>query len=710
MGPGKEVIGNRPQAVLIRRGGNELSGERLGSNVHQGPHEEPCSGESLLGRQSGLGGDPEIQKFYVFACWIVHDIVRLEIPVDDPSRVRRIDRIGDLAHNVRNFLTGERRVTLRVAFEQLTWCPFDGQKVKARARLTNLDRADHVRVKHPGTVGGFTQKPRDGCAIIAQLFPQDFDCNRTVPWMVGTVDYGGAALTDLLANGVTGERRSGEVLARHAGEANPPVETQQAAKVTFSMSSSTMFFGRLHVSSRHGRRRSLITVVSMSAVLGCGGSRQPPEPSSPERDQPASRGTPSSLLDPTELYQRNGMIARTTPMAFVGSIRFFPTSRADSTLVLLALSMPNRSLTFTVADDRQEASYVVITEARQAGAVIQRREARESVRVASFRETTRGDESVIFQQFMMLAPGSYEMAVIVRDAGSARSGAYEVTSSVPRFEPNTVAPPVVAYEATPRIDADSLPRLVINPRATIVFGRDTVVPIYVEQSSPTAPGSEATVSVLSSEGGLLWSDTVALQPGKAIASAVGSIPATRFGVGHFWITAAPLAGAAGAIRVPLFISFGDEWGIAPLEEMVSYLRYFVSHSRLQALRDAAPEARASAWMTFWRETDPDPQTTEHEGLRDYFRRLITANERFRDEGGPGWLTERGRVFITLGEPDQILEQGEVGIGNRGRLQIWQYLQHRAQFVFVDQSGFGRWRMTPASEAEFESIAVRVRRR
>ena len=115
-------------------------------------------------------------------------------------------------------------------------------------------------------------------------------------------------------------------------------------------------------------------------------------------------------------------------------------------------------------------------------------------------------------------------------------------------------------------------------------------------------------------------------------------------------------------------------------------------------------------MTFWRETDPDPQTTEHEALRDYFRRLLTANERFREEGSTGWLTERGRVFITLGEPDQILEQGDVGIGTRGRIQIWQYLQHRAQFVFVDQSGFGRWRMTPTSEAEFESIAVRVRRR
>ncbi|MGQ0712618.1 MAG: GWxTD domain-containing protein [Gemmatimonadaceae bacterium] len=409
------------------------------------------------------------------------------------------------------------------------------------------------------------------------------------------------------------------------------------------------------------------------------------------------------------------MIARTTPMAFVGSVRFLPAQSSDSTLVLIALSMPNRSLTFAVAGDQQEAGYTVITEARQGRAVIQRREARETVRVASFRETTRGDESVIFQQFMTLSPGDYELAVIVRDAGSARSGAYELAASVPRLTPSSVAPPVVAYEATPRVNADSLPKLIANPRATIVFGRDTVVPIYLEQAiaadqaSAGDSASTATLSVLSEEGNVLWSDTVALQTGIGIAGGVGQIPATRFGVGHFWVTAGPLTGVQSA-RVPFFISFGDEWGIAPLEEMLSYLRYFTDMSRLHAVRDAAPEARAAAWMTFWRETDPDPQTIEHEALRDYFRRLVTANERFREEGSPGWLTERGKVLITLGEPDQVLEQGDVGIGTRGRIQVWQYLQHRAQFVFVDQSGFGRWRMTPQSEAEFESIAVRVRRR
>jgi GWxTD domain-containing protein len=397
-------------------------------------------------------------------------------------------------------------------------------------------------------------------------------------------------------------------------------------------------------------------------------------------------------------------------MAFVGSVRFLPTGSSDSTLVLLALSMPNRSLTFAGAGDRQEAGYIVITEARQGGVVVRRREARETVRVASFRETTRGDESVIFQQFMALSPGDYELAIIVRDAGSARSGAYELTSSVPRLARGTAAPPVIAYEATPRTHADSLPQLIVNPRATIVFGRDTIVPIYMEQASDSGMPADAKLAVLSEEGSLLWSDTIALQPGAGVAAALGRIPATRFGVGQFWITTSRISDTGPAVRVPLFISFGDEWGIAPLEEMLSYLRYFADASRLRTLRDALPEARASAWMTFWRETDPDPETTEHEALRDYFRRLVTVNERFREEAAAGWLTERGKVFITLGEPDQILEQGDVGIGSRGRLQIWQYLQHRTQFVFVDQSGFGRWRMTPASEAEFEALALRVRRR
>jgi hypothetical protein len=69
---------------------------------------------------------------------------------------------------------------------------------------------------------------------------------------------------------------------------------------------------------------------------------------------------------------------------------------------------------------------------------------------------------------------------------------------------------------------------------------------------------------------------------------------------------------------------------------------------------------------------------------------------------PGWMTDRGKVFLGLGEPDQVYDQGLAGYGERGRSQIWEYRRLNIQLVFYDQTGFGRWRLTNSSEMEFQS--------
>jgi GWxTD domain-containing protein len=141
--------------------------------------------------------------------------------------------------------------------------------------------------------------------------------------------------------------------------------------------------------------------------------------------------------------------------------------------------------------------------------------------------------------------------------------------------------------------------------------------------------------------------------------------------------------------------------------MLNYLRYYVSGPRLQAMRDAPAEERAGLWSAFLRETDPVPQTPSHEGLRDYFGRIAQANLRFREEGSTGWLSDRGRVFVALGTPDERIQPNMNDLSQRGRAEIWEYRQHRLTVVFVDQTGFGRWRMTLNSETEFEAVVRRV---
>lgn len=57
---------------------------------------------------------------------------------------------------------------------------------------------------------------------------------------------------------------------------------------------------------------------------------------------------------------------------------------------------------------------------------------------------------------------------------------------------------------------------------------------------------------------------------------------------------------------------------------------------------------------FWKARDPDPNTPENEFRDEHYRRIAYANQYLgRISPTPGWKTERGRVYIILGEPNQI---------------------------------------------------------
>ena len=62
-------------------------------------------------------------------------------------------------------------------------------------------------------------------------------------------------------------------------------------------------------------------------------------------------------------------------------------------------------------------------------------EAHESVLVASFKEVSRLDESVIYQELLTVKPGRYNLAVNVRDDGSSKNGSDDVTLLVPAMTP-----------------------------------------------------------------------------------------------------------------------------------------------------------------------------------------------------------------------------------------------------------------------------------
>jgi GWxTD domain-containing protein len=416
------------------------------------------------------------------------------------------------------------------------------------------------------------------------------------------------------------------------------------------------------------------------------------------------RGT-TTTADAVTLYQESGLIASALPVAFVGTVGYFRGGMSDSTLTLVTLSMPTRSLTFSREGDRFRATYTVNAELRRSGETPTRITATETVRVPSFRETQRSEESIIFQQFTQVAPGTYTLALSVRDEGGARRGSREVEITVPRMALGSVSSLIPVLEATPREHLDSIPELVASPRSTVVFGRDSIVNAYVEMYGNESGNVRVGVHARDGRGSLIWSDSVNLQSTDGIASGMIRVPVSAIGIGALQIIARnPLD--SDSARAPMFVSFGDDLPVASFEDMLSYLRYYATAERLQQMRNAPPGERASAWAAFLASTDPIPSTPQHEGLQSYFARIQVANERYRQEGGAGWLTHRGMVYVTLGEPDQVLEPSGMDYGQRGQAQIWDYRRHQLRLVFLDRTGFGRWELNPSSEIEFQALLRR----
>jgi GWxTD domain-containing protein len=75
----------------------------------------------------------------------------------------------------------------------------------------------------------------------------------------------------------------------------------------------------------------------------------------------------------------------------------------------------------------------------------------------------------------------------------------------------------------------------------------------------------------------------------------------------------------------------------------------------QSLR--TDEERNQFIESFWFRRDPTPGTLQNEFRDEYYRRIALANEKYTTSRIPGWKTDRGRILIMHGEPDEVKHGG-----------------------------------------------------
>ena len=101
------------------------------------------------------------------------------------------------------------------------------------------------------------------------------------------------------------------------------------------------------------------------------------------------------------------------------------------------------------------------------------------------------------------------------------------------------------------------------------------------------------------------------------------------------------------------------------------------------------EEREQFIDSFWQRRDPKPETKENEFRREYYNRISYANQNFASGETAGWLTDRGRIFITHGKPDtvQTISSGETWI-----YKSLAGVGDNIKFEFVDSAAKGELRL------------------
>lgn len=137
-------------------------------------------------------------------------------------------------------------------------------------------------------------------------------------------------------------------------------------------------------------------------------------------------------------------------------------------------------------------------------------------------------------------------------------------------------------------------------------------------------------------------------------------------------------------------------------QFISEVRYIITKKESKLFKSTPPSERAQFIEEFWRVRDPDPSSVENEFREEYYRRIDEANRLFR-EGSPGWLSDRGRIFILLGEPERRDVYPSGYSFYEPPVEIWMYGMF--PIIFVDSLREGIYKLDSTSVRRLSMINV-----
>jgi GWxTD domain-containing protein len=358
------------------------------------------------------------------------------------------------------------------------------------------------------------------------------------------------------------------------------------------------------------------------------------------------------------------------------------------------------ALSFVKQDNIYSASYeLTLSLFDSTGSLVSEKSWTEEVKDLNFEQSVSSTAYNLSQRIFSLRTGVYNMTATFRDVESKVSRRLQLR--IPVNDLSTAA--------------FSLSDIMLLSRVTQQGGKRSMVPNVSGNVGEIPTPSSFYVEVYNRQGldsvriridvvkekkvkFLEWDTVLVLHPGRNEEILKFSHSALPLGDYRMYLLAFPVGhdvrsdtGYLASTNRALVVRWsGMPKSLKDLDLAIDQLKWIAKDSDLDSLKEATtPAEKQKRFLEFWKKRDPNPSTPRNEKMEEYYHRVEYSNKHF-SHYAEGWRTDMGMVYIILGPPANV-ERHPFDMDSKP-FEIWYYNDLNASFTFVDQTGFGDFRL------------------
>jgi len=402
----------------------------------------------------------------------------------------------------------------------------------------------------------------------------------------------------------------------------------------------------------------------------------------------------TTLFSQVENFDRKSILS--SEPVFYQDFLNFRSEKDGMTRVDIYIQLPYRSIQFVKSPQGFTAKYGVMAsvyDSSQSRLIVEK-SWNETINVMDFGQTTAKENYNLSMRNFDLTPGYYFIRTMVEDRDSRREFTSGNIFIVRDLDKNISVSDLMLISG--RRLFDGADQLIPNISRNII-GTDSTIQGYMEIYSSDSTEQSVTIEYTILDPG---KKTVFYQknehliiPGKN--QITGALSNVTIDLGSYTLNVTVIDSDGQKIS-SYDKQFFSRWlglpaTIVDIDKAVDQMVYIASPDELSFIQKAeTKDIKLKRFLEFWKAKDPSPNNDENEMFTEYFRRVKFTNDNFSSYR-EGWKSDRGMVFIILGPPNNI-DRHPFEYYSKP-YEVWEYYTINRRFVFVDETGFGDYRLT-----------------